>query len=135
MVDLFPTVLYSCMTGMTILALVEAFKRPGGRQNFFLKALLLLLLVHLAGELFIYSGAYVYAPGIAGAQFPFRVLLGPALFFYAHATMSPESKVDRKLIVLAISGPFVVIVAMFPFIFLITPEQKLALANPLTRDP
>jgi len=135
MIDLFPTVIYSCMMGMTISALLEIYKRPKQRQNIFLKGLLLLLLIHLAGELFIYSGAYVYAPALAGVQFPFRVLLGPALFFYALATMSPEKKLDKRLCALALSGPIIVVLAMLPFIFMISPAEKLALANPATRDP
>jgi len=123
------------MIGMTIPALLEVFKRPKERQNIFLKGLLLLLLIHFAGELFIYSGAYNYAPALAGAQFPFRVLLGPALYFYAHATMSPDKTIDKRLTALAISGPILVLLAMLPFIFMISPAEKLALANPSTRDP
>ena len=135
MVDVFPTVIYSSMIGMTTIAFLEAFKKPKERQSTFLKGLLLLLLVHLAGELFIYSGAYVYAPALAGVQFPFRVLLGPALYFYAHATMSPNKAINRQVWALALSGPVLVILVMLPFIFVISPEEKLALANPLTRDP
>ena len=135
MVNVLPTVIYSCMIGMTIIALLEVFKRPKERQNVFLKALLLLLLIHLAGELFIYSGAYVYAPALAGAQLPFRILLGPALYFYAHASMSPDSAIGKNMLAFALSGPAVVLLAMLPFIFMISPAEKLALANPLTRDP
>lgn len=134
MVNVFPTVIYSCMIGMITLALLEAFKRPAQRQNFFLKGLLVLLLVHLAGELFIYSGAYVYAPALAGVQFPFRVLLGPALYFYAYATMSPEKVIDKRMSLLAFSGPILVLLVMLPFIFMISPAEKLALADPTTRD-
>ena len=123
------------MMGMTISALLEVFKRSTQRQNVFLKGLLLLLLMHLAGELFIYSGAYIYAPALAGAQLPFRVLLGPALFFYAMATMSPEKNINKRLYVLALSGPIIVLLSMLPFIFMISPVEKLALANPATRDP
>ncbi len=135
MVDLFPTIIYSCMIGMTIFALLEVFKKPNEKQNRFLKGLLLLLLIHLAGELFIYSGAYVYAPALAGAQLPFRVLLGPALYFYAHATMSPNKAIGKPLWLLALSGPIIVLMAMLPFIFMISPAEKLALASPSTRDP
>jgi len=123
------------MIGMTLFALFEVFTRPNEKQNVFLKGLLLLLLLHLAGELFIYSGAYIYAPALAGAQLPFRVLLGPALYFYAHATMSPDKTLDKRLWALALSGPALVVLAMLPFIFMISPTEKLALANPETRDP
>jgi AraC-like DNA-binding protein len=135
MVDLFPTVIYSCMIGMTIPAILEVLIRAKEKQNIFLKGLLLLLLIHFSGELFIYSGAYNYAPALAGAQFPFRVLLGPALFFYAHATMSPDKTIDKRVSALALSGPILVLLAMLPFIFMISPAEKLALADPSTRDP
>ncbi len=135
MVDVFPTVLYSCMMGMVTIALLDVFKRPKQKQNVFLKGLLLLLLMHLAGDLFIYTGAYVYAPGIAGIQLPFRVLLGPALYFYAHASMSPDKGTDKRMAAFALSGPIIVLLGMIPFIFMISPAEKLALATPSTRDP
>ncbi|WP_371188280.1 helix-turn-helix domain-containing protein [Thalassotalea maritima] len=135
MVNVFPTVLYSCMMGMVILASIDVFKRPNDRQNTFLKGILLLLMVHLAGELFISSAAYVHAPGIAGLELPFKVLLGPALYFYAHATMSADKAINKGVTLLAVSGPVIVVLVMLPFIFMITPAQKLALANPETRDP
>lgn len=135
MVNLLPTVLYSCMIGMTFIALLDVFKRPKQKQNVFLKGLLLLLLMHLAGDLFIHSGAYVYAPALAGVQLPFRVLLGPALYFYAYATMSPDKGADKRMKALALSGPIIVLLGMIPFIFMISPAEKLALATPSTRDP
>lgn len=97
MVNVLPTIIYSAMIGMVVLALLDVVRRSRQRQTVFLQGLLLLLLVHLGGELFIYSGAYVYAPGLAGAQFPFRVLLGPALYFYAHASMSAEAKISKRM--------------------------------------
>jgi AraC-like DNA-binding protein len=135
MVNVLPTIIYSAMIGMVVLALLDVVRRPQQRQTVFLQGLLLLLLVHLGGELFIYSGAYVYAPGLAGAQFPFRVLLGPALYFYAHASMSAEATISKRLWGLALSGPVLVVLAMLPFMFALSPEEKLALANPATRDP
>lgn len=135
MVNVLPTVIYSCMIGMTALALLEVFGRSNKRQNVCLRVLLVLLLVHLAGELFIYAGAFVYAPALAGAHLPFRVLLGPALFFYAHASMSPDNAINKKIIFWALLGPIIVLLAMLPFIFMISPAEKLALATPATRDP
>lgn len=135
MVNIFPTFLYSAMVGMVALALLDAVQKKQSKPNTSFKVLLVLLLVHLLGELFIYSGAYVYAPGLAGIQFPFRVLLGAVLYGYAHAVMSPEKLIDNRLKLIALSGPVVVVLVMLPFIFLITPAEKLALASPETRDP
>ncbi|WP_201778305.1 helix-turn-helix domain-containing protein [Thalassomonas viridans] len=133
-VDVVPTVIYSSMMGMTVFALFDVASRPRQRQSVYLGGLLVLLLIHILGELFIYSGAYQYAPALAGAQFPIRMLLGPALYFYALATMSPEKTLPKKAYILALLGPLIVILGMLPFIFGITPEEKLALADPATRD-
>lgn len=135
MVNVFSTVLYSCMMGMVILAALDIFQRPHNRPNFFLKVTLLLLMLHFTGELYISSAVYIYAPGIAGLEIPFKVLLGPALYFYAHAAMSPDAMIDKRIKWLAIFGPILVVLVMLPFIFNITPAEKLALAKPETRDP
>ncbi|WP_085296724.1 helix-turn-helix transcriptional regulator [Cognaticolwellia mytili] len=135
MVHVLATVLYSCIMGITILALLEVFKRPNDRQNLCLKGLLLLLLIHSAGELFLYSGAFVYAPNLVGVHGPFRVLLGPALYFYAYTSMSPDKGTDKRMVVLALSGPIIVLLGMLPFILMISPAEKIALATPSMRDP
>jgi AraC-like DNA-binding protein len=135
MVHLLATILYSCIIGITMLALLEVFKRPNDRQNVYLKGLLLLLLIHSAGELFIYSGAFVYAPDLVGIHGPFRVLLGPVLYFYAYASMSPNKRTNKRMMVVALSGPIIVLLGMLPFIFMISPAEKIALATPSTRDP
>ncbi len=135
MVHLLATILYSCIMGITVFALLEVFKRPNDRQNVYLKGLLLLLLIHSAGELFVYSGAFVYAPNLVGVHGPFKVLLGPVLYFYAYASMSPDKGNNKRMVGLAISGPIIVLLGMLPFIFMISPAEKVALALPSTRDP
>lgn len=134
-VDVIPTVIYSSMMGITVFALFEVARRPHQRQSIYLAGLLVLLLIHILGELFIYSGAYQYAPALAGAQFPIRMMLGPAMYFYAFVSMSPEKTLPGNAYLLALLGPVIVIIGMLPFIFGITAEEKLALANPATRDP
>jgi AraC-like DNA-binding protein len=121
--------------GITIFALLEVFKRPSNKQNLCLKGLLLLLLINSVGELFLYSGAFVYAPNLVGVNGPFRVLLGPVLYFYAYASMSPEKGTNKRMVILALSGPIIVLLGMLPFIFMISPAEKIALALPSTRDP
>ena len=64
-----------------------------------------------------------------------RVLLGPALYFYACAAMSPDRQLSRRAILFALSGPVLVVVAMLPFIFGLSSQEKLALADPATRNP
>jgi len=134
-VDLIPTIFYSGMIGVVILAAIQAYNKPKHEQNRYLLPLLFLLLVHIAGELYIYSGLYQYAPAIAGFQMPIRMLLGPAFYFYACAAMSPTNKISNRHYLIAFSGLLIVVIAMLPFVFVISPQDKLALANPLTRDP
>lgn len=135
MVHLLATVLYSSIMGITILALLEVFKRPSDKQNTCLKGLLLLLLINSVGELFLYSGAFVYAPNLVGLHGPFRVLLGPVLYFYAYASMSSDKGTNKRMLILALSGPIIVLLGMLPFIFMSSPAEKVALALPSTRDP
>lgn len=134
-VAIVPTVIYSGMLGVVVLALVGATTQSKSQQSKYLIGLLLLLTIHIFGELFIYSGAYEYAPGLAGFQLPIRMLLGPALYFYAYAAMSPNNKLSIGSYLLALSGPLIVLMLMIPFIFNMSPAQKLALADPATRDP
>lgn len=134
-VDVVPTVIYSSMLGITVLATVNALDKPKLKPNLYLAGLLGLLIVHILGELYIYSGFYRYAPWLAGAQMPIRTLLGPALYLYAHAVMSPEQKFPKKTALLALLGPLSVIVLMLPFLLQLSPQEKLALADPATRIP
>ncbi|MDG1752471.1 MAG: helix-turn-helix transcriptional regulator [Thalassotalea sp.] len=134
-VNVIPTIIYSSMMGVMIFALYELCSSNKSRQFFYLLGLQLLLLIHILGELFIYSGAYRFAPSLAGAQFPIRMLLGPALYFYAFASMSPDKGIPKKALIIAVLGPVIVILGMLPFIACISPEEKLSLANPATRDP
>lgn len=135
MVVVAPTVIYASMLGVTIFALVDAVCKPKHQQTVFLIGLLVLLLIHILGELLIYTGAYRYLPALAGMQLPLRVLLGPALYFYAHATMSVDRHLPTRAYLFAATGPVMVLVAMAPFIFGLSSAEKLALADPLTRNP
>jgi AraC-like DNA-binding protein len=134
-VNVLPTVIYSGIMGVVVLALIGATTRPKTKQNKYLLGLLVLLTIHALGELYIYSGAYVYAPGLAGFQLPIRMLLGPALYFYAYAAMSSDNRISVSSYMKSLLGPLVVIFGMIPFIFSISADQKLALADPATRDP
>ncbi|MEQ3696299.1 MAG: helix-turn-helix transcriptional regulator [Pseudomonadales bacterium] len=134
-IDIVPTVLYSAQIGVVMLAIAQLLSKPKGTQTTFLIGLLGLLLIHIFGELYIYSGAYRFAPSIAGFQLPIRMMLGPALYFYAYIAMSERPEISVKQYLAALLGPLVIIIAMLPFVILISPEEKLALANPATRDP
>ncbi|KZN68225.1 hypothetical protein N473_07310 [Pseudoalteromonas luteoviolacea CPMOR-1] len=133
--DVLDTVIYSSMWGVILLALVQAVNKPKQPQTTYLIALLFLLLIHVSGELVIYTGAYQYFPALVGMQMPVRILLGPALFFYACATMSPNLSISKKSYALAMIGPVVAIAVMLPFALGFTSVEKLALADPATRNP
>lgn len=123
------------MTGTTLLAIVESLRRPQGLQaNPYLIGLLGLILMHALGELFIATGAYRYAPHLAGIQLPIRMLLGPALYLYALSMMSSQKPKVGLTCALAMLGPIIIAIIMLPFASL-SAEDKLALANPATRDP
>ena len=86
-VDLFPTVVYSSMMGVVVSSIVRGAKSYNSNQGVYLFALLVLLLIHILGELYIFTGVYQYAPAIACFQLPIRMLVGPAFYFYAATAM------------------------------------------------
>ncbi|WP_236986012.1 hypothetical protein [Marinagarivorans cellulosilyticus] len=129
------TIIFAIMTGACLLALIESLRRCEAPQQYnpYLTGLLLLILMHTLGELFIASAGYKYAPHLAGMQLPIRMLLGPALYLYAKSMMSSP---PRLWLIggTAMLGPLVVAIIMLPFANL-SAADKLALANPATRDP
>ena len=134
-IQLFHTLLYAGMLGIVVSGLCKPVANPNTGSALFLVGLLALLLIDISGELLIYSGLHLHVPGLVGFQLPFRMLLGPALYFYAHASMSPQIRTNIESYGTALVGPILVICAMLPFIFGITSAQKLAMADPATRDP
>lgn len=130
------TIFYSAAAAIIVFALAMSLGQREGRKDqiFGFSAVLLALLAHVLGELFIISGAYNIAPHLAGAQLSVRMLLGPAILFYTSALVSPI-KIDfggRDW--LALLGPALVILVSLPFSRL-SAEEKLALVDPATRDP
>lgn len=134
-VNMVDTVLYSITAGATVFALIQSLKPRSQRQlkPQWLTTLLVLLLVHTLGQLFIAAGAYQLVPHLAGAELPIRMLLAPTLYLYTRSLITPE-KPSLRFILLALLGPLIIILVMLPFAS-IGAEDKLALAHPATRDP
>ncbi len=134
-VNVIDTVLYSVTVGASALAIFQSLNPIAHHQtkNLWLTGLLLLILIHVLGELFIALGAYQWAPHLAGAQLPLRMLLAPALFFYT-CSLIKIPKVDARSVTYAISGPVALVVVMLPF-FTISAKDKLSLALPSARNP
>lgn len=134
--NLAPTVLYSAMAGIAMFACFEALRNPSLRrdQRRYLVGLLALVLIHTLGELLIVSGAFRFVPQLVGAQLPLRTLLGPLFWFYARSMMSPAPVRLYGYDALALIGPVAVLLVMLPYAAL-DASEKLALADPVTRDP
>jgi len=122
---------------ITVFASAVVVLRASTRRDqivFLVTALVLHGLI-AAGELFILTEAYQFAPGLAGAHLPLIILLGPAVYFYTRSMTSMTqprwlSLADSK----ALLGPIFILVIMLPFISL-SSEEKLSLASQETRDP
>ena len=130
------TILYSAAAAIIAFALAMAIGQRESRKDqiFGFSAVLIALLVHVLGELFIVSGAYHIAPHLAGAQLSVRMLLGPAVLFYTSALVSPVKIGLGGRNGFAFLGPAMVILVSLPFSRL-SAEEKLALVDPATRDP
>lgn len=103
-------------------------------QRTFLGLFLALYAATAAGDLFLLTGGYRVAPHLAGAQMPLRALLGPLIYLYVRAMTAPAPRRLSPRDALAVTGPLGVLVAAAPF-YRLPATEKLALADPLTRDP
>ena len=136
MSDTFLTIAYAIASGSIAFALVQAFARSGQRRDriFFFGAVLLALLIHVLGQLLIISGAYELAPHLVGVDSVIKMALGPAVFFYTRALVSPEKPRFGGFDWMWLLGPVLIILVWLPFGAL-SAEEKLALVDPATRNP
>jgi len=127
---------YSAAAAIIAFALAMSFDRRAARkdQTICFAVLLLSLLTHVLGQLLIVSGGYSIAPHLAGAELSVRMALGPAVLFYTRSLISPTPIGFGGRDWSTLTGPTLVILAGWPF-FLLSAEEKLALADPVTRDP
>lgn len=130
------TVTYSAMGGIAVFAIVQiaAGKDRRADQSRSLICVFALLLVHALGQLLISTRAFEWAPHLAGAELPFITLLGPALYFYVRAMKSRTLSRFAGRDWWALSGPVLVLLILLPF-SQVSAADKLALADPATRDP
>ena len=136
-VEVLPTIIFSFKLGIAGLAIVQSIlsAKRGQKYTYYLTGVLIFLSIHTLGNLLIVSGGYQYFPNLVGLQLPLATLIGPAFYFYARSMMTRSSVINAKSITLASIGPLLGVVALLPFAVQLNAEQKLALANPLTRDP
>lgn len=136
MTDTFLTMAYAIAAGSIGFALAIALTRGGqrGDRSLYFCLALIALLAHVLGQLVIVTGAYRYAPHLVGADLTVKMVLGPAVYFFARALMSTDKPRFGGFDWLVLLGPVLVLVATLPFASL-SAEQKLALADPATRNP
>lgn len=136
MTDTFLTMAYAIAAGSIGFALAMALTRRGqrGDRSLYFCLALIALLAHVLGQLVIVTGAYRYAPHLVGADLAIKMVLGPAVYFFTRALISTQAPRFGGLDWLVLLGPVLVLVATLPFASL-SAEQKLALADPATRNP
>ncbi len=136
MADTFLTIAYAIAAGSIGFGLAIALtnRTQRGDRVFFFCMLLITLLVHVLGQLLLVSEAYQLAPHLVGFDLSIKTLLGPAVYFYTRAMISPERPGFGGLDWLAFLAPVSVVLASIPFASL-SADEKLALVDPATRNP
>jgi AraC-like DNA-binding protein len=136
MPDTFSTIAYALAAGSIgfALAMVLTHRDQRGDRIFFFCMLLVALLAHVLGQLLVVSDAYRVAPHLVGADLSIKTVLGPAVFFYTRALISPEKPGFGGLDWMSLLGPALVVLVSLPFAGL-SAEEKLALVDPATRNP
>lgn len=135
-VDVLPTIIFSFKLGIAGLAIAQSLlsAKRGQKYTYYLTGVLIFLSIHTLGDLLIVSGGYRFFPNLVGLQLPLATLIGPAFYFYARSMMTSSSVLSAKSITIASIGPLLGVLALLPFALGLNAEQKLSLANPLTRD-
>lgn len=135
-VDTAQALLGSMLVAISFFASVLVLLQPRFRvdQRVFLVGVFLLQALVSAGDLFIQTGAIYVLPQLAGLQLPLVTLLGPAIYFYARAMMSGTPVWLGWKDAWALVAPISVTLVLVPFA-LLSEADKLALANPESRDP
>ncbi|CAN0503881.1 unnamed protein product, partial [Discosporangium mesarthrocarpum] len=125
MTDTFLTMAYAIAAGSIGFALAIALTRGGqrGDRSLYFCLALTALLAHVLGQLVIVTGAYRYAPHLVGADLTVKMVLGPAVYFFARALMSTDKPRFGGFDWLVLLGPVLVLVATLPFASL-SAEQK-----------
>jgi len=136
MSDTFMTIAYAAAAGSTVFALAMALARPDQRRDrvLFFGILLVALMAHMLGQLLVISDAYEAAPHLVGFDLSIKMALGPAVYFYTRALISPEQPKFGGLDWTALIGPALVVLVTLPFAGL-SATEKLALVDPATRNP
>jgi AraC-like DNA-binding protein len=136
MSDMITTFAYAAAAGSTGFALALALTKPGQRSDrvLFFSILLIALLAHMLGQLLILSEAYRFAPHLVGVDLSLKMALGPAVFFYTRALISSEKPKFGGLDWTSFIGPALIVLVSLPFAGL-SAEEKLALVDPVTRNP
>jgi len=103
-------------------------------QGVFLALFLGLYAVIKLDELYLLLGGYSVLPHLLGIAFPANLLLGPCIYFYARALMSPDVRwVSRSDWPALVAASLAILVAT-PF-YVLPAADKIALMSPETRDP
>jgi AraC-like DNA-binding protein len=136
MSDTFLMIAYAIAAGSIGFALAMALTKRGQRGDrvLFFCILLIALLAHVLGQLLVVSDAFRFAPHLVGFDLSLRMALGPAVFFYTRALISPEKPGFGGLDWTSFLGPALVILVSLPFAGL-SAAEKLALVDPATRNP
>lgn len=132
----FSTIAYALAAGSIGFALAMALPQRNQRADrvLFFSMMLVTLLAHVLGQLLVLSDAYVLAPHLVGAELAIKTVLGPAVFLYTRALISPAPVRFGGLDWLVLLPPALVILVSLPFAAL-SAEEKLALVDPATRNP
>lgn len=115
-----------------VLVLTRKSGRPD--QERFLAAFLALFGLLKLDQLFMRTDGYELVPHLAGLAYSLDLFLPPVMYFYVRSLTYPAVQWFKKSDLYALLTPISAAIIASPY-YLLTGEQKIALMNPLTRDP
>jgi len=128
-------IVLSMKISVTFFAAIQLLSRTSWRQNHTLFLAFFLCSYGIIGvnELFISMGGYHYYPHFLGLTFPIKLLLAPAIYFYARALTSEQNHWLKRKDFQALLAPFIAVLVAMPY-YLLSANEKIALMSPETRN-
>jgi len=126
----------SMTVALTTFAVAVLLMRDGPRrdQAFFLAAFLLLYDLNKLDDMSHLLGVYVLAPSMAVMIFPAKMLLAPAIYYYARSMTANRPQALSRRDMWALTGPLVALAIAAQFLFL-SPAEKIGLISHDHPDP
>ncbi|KZN35549.1 hypothetical protein N483_00925 [Pseudoalteromonas luteoviolacea NCIMB 1944] len=121
---------------MCFLSMAIVLTKQSGRsdQERFLALFLFIYGLVKFDQLYMHTNSFEIWPHLAGIMFSLKLFLPSVMYFYTRSLTEQKEQWFKRQDTFALCAPFIAALVATPY-YVLSAEQKVALMNPLTRDP